>query len=402
MPGADPNTAVRSRFDPPRHRDHMTIAGIGAITGYGWGRERLWDGLLSGKSAAALQSGYGPGRDEDAWVALVPEGGDPELRADRYGRAVHEAAREAVADAEERGWRPGRTVGLLHAIVLGDVVDWREFYLADGGHRRSRDYLRLLPSTPVSMLMQEFGFHGPAMNVSAACSSANAALITAKLWLDAGMADDVIFVATDLSATPEMVEHFVRLGAAVTDAEPLDACRPFQQGSRGFSMGEASVAFVLTRAARRPYAAVLGGAMSNDAYHVVSVDPAHERILDCVRRALDGAGIAAAEVSYFNAHGTGTRQCDAAEHQLLKDVFADRPHIYALKPLAGHCQGAAAAVEVAAAALGYDRGIVPAAPIVAPAHPRLLEGPSAFEGGITAKLSLGMGGNNSVVLLGAA
>ncbi|MEU5761957.1 beta-ketoacyl synthase N-terminal-like domain-containing protein [Nocardia sp. NPDC047648] len=379
----------------------MTIAGIGAITGYGWGRERLWNGLLSGKSAAALLPGYGPGRDEDAWVSLVPDGGDPELSTSRYGRAVHEAAREAVADARERGWRPGRTVGLLHAIVLGDVADWRDFYLVDGGNRRSRDYLRLLPSTPVSMLMQEFGFHGPAMNVSAACSSANVALITAKLWLDAGMADDVIFVATDLSATPDMVESFVRLGAAVTDTEPLDACRPFQQGSRGFSMGEASVAFVLTRSADRPYAAVLGGAMSNDAYHVVSVDPTHEQILDCAHRALADAEVAATDVRYFNAHGTGTRQCDVAEHHLIEHLFAGPPHIYALKPLVGHCQSAAAAVEVAAAALGYERGIVPAAPIVAPAHPRLLDGPAPFEGGVTLKLSLGMGGNNSVVVLGA-
>ncbi|WP_372492937.1 beta-ketoacyl synthase N-terminal-like domain-containing protein [Nocardia sputi] len=401
MPGTDPNTATRFRFDPG-HRDHMTIAGIGAITGYGWGRERLWEGLLSGKSAASLQRGYGPGRDEDAWVALVPDGGDPEVSPSRYGRAVHEAAREAVADARDRGWRPGRIVGLLHAIVLGDVVNWRDFYLVDGGDRRSRDYLRLLPSTPVSMLTQEFGFHGPAMNVFAACSSANVALITAKLWLDAGMADDVLFVATDLSATPDMVESFVRLGAAITDAEPLDACRPFQQGSRGFSMGEASVAFVLTRSADRPYAAVLGGAMSNDGYHVVSVDPTHEHILDCTRRALADAGVTAGDVRYFNAHGTGTRQCDVAEHHLLEHLFADRPHIYAVKPLAGHCQGAAAAVEVAVAALGYDRGIVPAAPIVAPAHPRLLDGPAPFEGGLTAKLSLGMGGNNSVVVLGAA
>lgn len=402
MPGADPNTATRFRTDPRPHRDRMTIAGIGAITGYGWGREQLWDGLLSGKSAAALQPGYGPGRHDDAWVALVPDGGDPELSASRYGRAVHEAAREAVADARERGWRPGRTVGLLHAIVLGDVADWRDYYLVDGGRRRSRDYLRLLPSTPVSMLMQEFGFHGPAMNISAACSSANVALVTAKLWLDAGMADDVLFVATDLSATPDMLDSFVRLGAAVADAEPLDACRPFQAGSRGFSMGEASVAFVLTRSVDRPYAAVLGGAMSNDAYHVVSVDPTHEQIVDCARRALAAADVAAADVRYFNAHGTGTRQCDAAEHHLLEHVFADRPHIYALKPLAGHCQGAAAAVEIAAAALGYERGIVPAAPIVAPAHPRLLDGPAPFEGGITVKLSLGMGGNNSAVVLGAA
>ncbi|WP_406238129.1 beta-ketoacyl synthase N-terminal-like domain-containing protein [Nocardia sp. NBC_01009] len=393
MPGSAAQTEAQ-------YQDHMTIAGIGAVSGYGWGRETLWEGLLSGKSAANLQPGYGLDRDEHAWASLVPDGGDYTVSNSRYGRAIHESAREAIADAQARGWRPGRTVGVLHAIVLGDVTNWRDFYLVDHGHRRSRDYMRLLPSTPISVLQQEFGFHGPAMNISAACSSANVALITAKLWLDAGVADDVICVATDMSATPDMLEHFVRLGAAVGDAEPLDACRPFQTGSRGFSMGEASVAFVLTRSVRRPYAAMLGGGMTNDAYHVVSVDPGHDQIFDCARMALADADVTPADVRYFNAHGTGTKQCDVAERHLLTHLFGDRPHVYAVKPLAGHCQGAAAAVEVAAAALGYERGVVPAAPIVAPAYERLLDGPTEFEGGVTVKLSLGMGGNNSMVVLG--
>ncbi|WP_054812788.1 beta-ketoacyl synthase N-terminal-like domain-containing protein [Nocardia arizonensis] len=380
----------------------MTIAGIGAVSGYGWGRELLWQGLTSGKSAATRTPGYGPSRDEYAWVATVPEGGDQGVSTSRYGRAVHESAREAIRDACARGWRPGRTVGLVQAIVLGDVVDWQDFYLVDRGVRRSRDFLRLLPSTPVSVLMQEYGFHGPAMNVSAACSSANVALITARLWLDARLADDVICVASDLSATPELVHHFVHLGAAVADVEPLEGSRPFQQGSRGFSMGEASVAFVLSRSAPRPYAAVLGGAMNNDAHHVVSVEPSHERILDCARLALGDAGVTAADIAYFNAHGTGTEQCDVAERDLLARVFADRPSVYSVKPLVGHCQGAAAAVEIAAAALGYERGLVPAAPIVAPAYERLMDGTTPFQGGLTAKLSLGMGGHNSMVVLGPA
>ena len=29
-----------------------SIVGMGAVTGYGWGTECLWNGLLSGKSAA--------------------------------------------------------------------------------------------------------------------------------------------------------------------------------------------------------------------------------------------------------------------------------------------------------------------------------------------------------------
>jgi 3-oxoacyl-[acyl-carrier-protein] synthase II len=67
--------------------------------------------------------------------------------------------------------------------------------------------------------------------------------------------------------------------------------------------------------------------------------------------------------------------------------------------MTGHCQGAAAAVEVAAAALGYDNAVVPAPPTVAPGHPRLLDGPAPMEPGVTLKTSLGMGGHNSAVVL---
>lgn len=394
-----PNTTPMSNRE---YQDRMPIAGIGVVSGYGWGRETLWRGLHTGKAAAGLYPGYGPDRDEYAWVALVPDGGDESLSPSRYARAVQEAAREAIADAAERGWRPGRTVGVIHAIVLGDVRDWEDFYLDDGSRRRSRDYLRLLPSTPISLLMQEFGFHGPSMNVSAACSSANVALITAQMWLDQGFADDVVCVTTDLSASPDMVHHFVQMGAAVTDAEPLEACRPFQEGSRGFSFGEASVAFVVSRQVERPYCAMLGGAMTNDAYHVVSVDPGLERILDCTHRALDRAGVRPGDVSYYNAHGPGTRQCDVAERAVLARIFDDRPQVYSIKPLTGHCMGAAAGVEIAATALGYERGVVVAPPIVAEAHPRLLDGPTPFDGGFTVKTSLGMGGHNSVVVLGPA
>jgi 3-oxoacyl-[acyl-carrier-protein] synthase II len=377
----------------------MAIAGIGAVTGYGWGTERLWRGLLSSKPAATLVAGYGRTGDEHAWLARVPAGGDAADGPSRSARAMRSAAREAITGARARGWSPGPRVGLLHAVVLPEVEQWREFYLTDGAQRQVRDYLTLMPSTPVSMLMREFGFHGPAMNISAMCASGNAGLITAKMWLDTGVVDDVVFVATDLSLTPENVEHFVRLGVAVVDTEPLDACRPFQQGSRGFAVGEAAVGFVLTNQKVAAYATVLGGAMSHDAYHVTSVDPSLTHVIDCVETALKRSGVTADHVGYINAHGPGTQQCDTAEIALLEEVFAARPHIYSVKPLAGHCQGAAAAVEIAAAALGYQHSVIPAPPAVAEGHPRLLDGPTAPVEGITLKTSLGMGGHNSAVLL---
>lgn len=374
------------------------IIGIGAVTGYGWGRTPLWNGLLSGKPAAALHEGYGIGGD-GAWLAKVPAGGDPRDGASRSARAMRYAAREALIDARDRGWTPGRRVGLVHAVVIPEIEEWRRFYLDDGGQRSVRQYLALMPSTPVSMVMQENDFHGPAMNVSAMCASGNAGLITAKMWLDAGVVDDVVFIATDLSLTPENVEHFVKLGVAVVDTEPLDACRPFQEGSRGFAVGEASVSFVLSGRGDAAYTSLLGGAMTHDAHHVTSVDPGRTYVDECVIEALRVAGVAPSEVRYVNAHGPGTRQCDTAEAGIVDEMFDGKPQIYSVKPLAGHCQGAAAAVELAAAAMGYEHRVIPAPPRVAAGHHRLLDGATPMSDGLTLKTSLGMGGQNSAVVL---
>jgi 3-oxoacyl-[acyl-carrier-protein] synthase II len=375
------------------------IHGIGVVSGYGWGRELLWDGLLTGKPAAVPTTSDKPG--ESMWLARVPHGGSPNDGPTRFARAMRAAAREAIDDARARGWRAGPRVGLLHAIVLGEVDGWREFYTERGGKLPLREYLSLMPSTPMSTLMQEYGFHGPAMTVSAMCASGNAGLITAQAWLDAGIVDDVVFVATDLSLTPENIRHFVRLGVAVTKMEPLDACRPFQEGSRGFILGEASVSFVLSAREGRPYAYTLGGAMSHDAHHVTSIEPSLTSILACMRDALDVAGVAASEVRYFNAHGPGTAQCNRAESAVLEELVPPEVGVYSVKPLTGHCQGAASAIEVAVTALGYDRGLIPAPPIVASAHPQLLDGPTPVTGGITVKSSIGMGGHNSAVVLAA-
>jgi 3-oxoacyl-[acyl-carrier-protein] synthase II len=378
------------------------ISGIGAVTGYGWGREALWDGLLTGKSACTPVFGYGPDLGDLSYLALVEDGGDPADGQSRFSRAMRHAAREAIDDARVRGWQAGRRVGLVHAVVLGEVDLWRDWYLVHGQRRSMREYLAQMPSTPMSMLMQEYGFTGPAMNVSAMCASGNAGLLTAKAWLDSGIVDDVVFVATDISLTPEDVLHFVKLGVAVTDEEPLEASRPFQSGSRGFVMGEASVAFVLSKDSGQPYAHALGGAMSHDGHHVTSINPELTQIRRAITEAIADAGVGADEIGYLNAHGPGTRQCDAAETRMLEELLPADANVFSMKPLTGHCQGAASAVELAVSALGYDRGVIPAPDQVAAAHPQLLDGLTPVRRALTLKTSIGMGGHNSAVLLGPA
>jgi 3-oxoacyl-[acyl-carrier-protein] synthase II len=214
---------------------------------------------------------------------------------------------------------PGRRVGLVHVGCLNDMYGLREF--SAGRARRSRDFVRVMPSTPASVFMKENGFHGPSTLVSATCSSANNALLIAKLWLDAGLVDDALVITADLSLTPEVVAGFTNMGAAAVDVEPLEACRPFQEGSTGFPPGEASVAFVLSSHSDEPYGRVLGGAMTSDGYHPTGMDPSNREMIRCVTDALADAQVDPDEVRYFNAHGTGTSQCEAAERDLMEKVF---------------------------------------------------------------------------------
>src|SRR5438876_11449116 len=151
---------------------------------------------------------------------MIPDEADPMDGRSKFTRALHAAAREALEDARERGWRPGPTVGLIHAFVLSEVELWRDFYGARDRHVSRREYIRLMPSTPITALMIEHGFHGPCMSVVAMCASGNAALLTAKLWLDAGVADDVLVVASDVSGTPENARQFVDLGVVIVDRPP--------------------------------------------------------------------------------------------------------------------------------------------------------------------------------------
>ena len=70
------------------------IVGMGAVSGYGWGLQKLWDGLISGKSAAE------PFKFDDVsgQVVLVPEGGEEDDSITLFGRALYGSGREAVAE----------------------------------------------------------------------------------------------------------------------------------------------------------------------------------------------------------------------------------------------------------------------------------------------------------------
>ena len=83
---------------------------------------------------------------------------------------------------------------------------------------------------------------------------------------------------------------------------------------------------------------------------VILYCPMAPRQAECIRLALDRAGLAPADITIINTHATGTRQGDVEECKAIREVFADCPdtRVNNTKSLIGHAMGAAGVLELAA------------------------------------------------------
>ena len=155
-------------------------------------------------------------------------------------------------------------------------------------------------------------------------------------------------------------------------------------------------------------AELIGAGRSCDAHHVSAPDPNGAGAAAAIRAALADAGVSADQITFVNAHGTGTPHNDDAESKAMAAVFGVRaPHIplTSTKSLVGHLLGAAGGIEAVLTTLSIvHRQLPPTAgdePIddalgldVVTGAPRALP---AVNFGLSTNLAFG--GNNAVVLL---
>ena len=149
------------------------ILGIGAVTGYGWGTQ-----APVGRVPARGECGPAHARDSTgSWRRRrLPlhhrRRRGPPRRPEPLHAVAPSAAREAIADARERGWSRARSSGWCTASSRGrrDV----ERVLRSGKRVRPKTWVNMMPSTVLAQLMKENDFHGPTMSVSAMCATGNA------------------------------------------------------------------------------------------------------------------------------------------------------------------------------------------------------------------------------------
>ena len=344
----------------PSNVQGTAIVGLGAVTGYGWGVPRLWEGLQSRRTAARMHHDLGGAFPDACWFARVPDETSTGVGSTRYQRAISFAIEEALQNAQSRGWIPGSRVGIVLATTRGDLELMRARYLAPGSVPLRRAYVEQAWTTPPAVAMIRRRFTGPALIASAACSSGMHAAAIAQRLMSCGDATDMIVVAADIGFDGEEMTMFAALSPLIYDAPSHEVCRPFHAGSRGFVLGEGAAVLVLGRSENGadPYAHLLSTALGNDAYHPVAIEPSHVHIIDTVNRSLHAAGVTTSEIGAFCAHGTGTQECQAADLAVLARL-GSQARGCGLKPMLGHSMAAASLLDAVALTRARTEGALP-------------------------------------------
>jgi 3-oxoacyl-[acyl-carrier-protein] synthase II len=354
--------------------ERIVITGIGAISPLGTGKESFWQGLMEGRNAireitafdTSLQRTHRGGEVPDFDFATLC----PDLDASGMGRAAQftvAASLEALADAglNWRSFNPAR-IGLSMGTAIGEssLTERITDLLLQGDFAPLREGVvaNSVPDSITGNAARVLGIHGPINLLFTACAGGNFAMGHASDLLRSGLVDFMLAGGVD------PISRVAYTGFNSMMAVAPERCQPFDRNRKGMVPAEGCAVAVMEResSARRRgvkiYAVLAGFGATNDAHHMTSPHPEARGAIRALEIALHDARIAAEEVDYISAHGTGTPANDKAETLAVKRVFGDRAcHIpmSSIKSMIGHTMGAASSLEAVACLLAMERGAIP-------------------------------------------
>ncbi|HJU75724.1 MAG TPA: beta-ketoacyl-ACP synthase II [Gemmatimonadaceae bacterium] len=362
-------------------RRRVVVTGIGAITPIGLGREGLWEGLRSQRSAVKTVTRFDPSlfRSHNAAEVhdFVPTDYLEQKRAkrlDRFGHFSVVAAKLALEDSRLDLQKEDRDqIGTMMGSALGGVAyaeDQLGLFIREG--LRSVDAMLALTvfgGAASCNIAIEFGVTGPNSTNAMSCASGTIAIGEAYRQIRDGYADIMIAGGAEAPLSTLCFGAFALIRAMSTrNDDPTTASRPFDRDRDGFVMGEGAAVLVLeerSRAVARGapiYAELLGFGMTNDAHHMTAPLPSGRQAARAMQIALNDAQLSAGEVDYVNAHGSSTPLNDPTETAAIKATLGEHAYrvpVSGTKGYYGHALGASGAIEAAICALALEREWLP-------------------------------------------
>jgi 3-oxoacyl-[acyl-carrier-protein] synthase II len=324
----------------------VVVTGAAVLSAYGRGTEALLSGVMTGRPAFAPVQRFDVGARRVRVAATMPE--SPELLTE-LTRTVSDACDDAGLSAADRARSP------LFLAIHSDPALPRAAQADKAG---------LGPDAFSATVAGGCGLaeHGIRCYMTA-CVAASSAIADAAAMIARGRADRIVVAGGYLVDCDQFA--LFDAGRVLADDGQV---RPFSAGRRGLLLGDGVGAVVIesqaSARARRaaPLARMAGWGRAGDAYHPCQPHPEGHGLARAATAALCRAGIAAEDLGYINAHGSGTGQSDSAETNALRlalgDAVATVP-VSSTKSLHGQALEASGVLELIVTLLAARKGMLP-------------------------------------------
>lgn len=410
-------------------KKRIVITGLGCLSPLGNDISTSWQNAVAGVSGAGRITHYDP-TGYKTQIACEVKGFDGAAlygtrearRMDRYSQLGLAAAIQAVADAKLEINDSNRLrIGAIVGTGIGGAHTLYEQIktLVEKGPDRVSPFMvpMMLADTVGGMIAIHLQIQGPNFAVVTACATGTNAVGEAAEVIRRGQADVMLAGGSEAAIVQPSVAGLGNMTALSTrNHDPLHASRPFDKERDGFVMGEGAAVLVLESLehARARGANILGEVLgygsTNDAFHISAPSENGRGAADCMRMALEQAGMQPAQIDYINAHGTSTPLNDKSETAAIKAVFGERAYDVAIsstKSMTGHLMGAGGALEAVFSLMAMRDSIVPPTINYEVPDPEcdLNYTPNkAAQKEIHTVMSnsFGFGGHNATIILGAA
>jgi 3-oxoacyl-[acyl-carrier-protein] synthase II len=360
----------------------VVVTGIGAITPIGNNVPAYLDGLQRGISGAGPITQFDASLFKTQFACEI-KGFVPEdfidrkevRRIDRFTQFALVTAAEAIKDSGvEVDALNKQRVGVIWASGIGGLhtleKEIQDYVLGNGTPRHNPFLIpKMITNMGAGMISIQYGFMGINYATVSACASSSHAIINAADYIRLGKADMMVTGGSEATIAATAVGGFTNMKAmSERNDDPATASRPYDKDRDGFVLGEGAGALILEeyehakKRGARIYAEYVGGAMTNDAYHISAPHPEGIGVINVMNLVLEEAGLTPSDIHYINTHGTSTPLGDVAELKAIRHVFGDavsKVNVSATKGMTGHLLGAAGAVEAIAGILAMQHDFIP-------------------------------------------
>ncbi|MBQ7617349.1 MAG: beta-ketoacyl-[Desulfovibrio sp.] len=338
-------------------RRRVVITGLGAVSPYGLGVQKLLLGLAEGRSSLRKlpeKLRLAQGGQVAGLVGLVNEKEVPrEKRRTMSPMSLYAyfAAKEALSFAQISP--PYSELGVSISSTLGSPQALEDFFTTYIATKaldsiRATTFFKVMGHTVAANLVQSLGLRGRQIASSQACASGLMSLGLAYEAIALGAEEQLLCGGAD-EYHPLTTATFAKIGAASTSSDPKTASRPFDQDRNGVVCGEGAGLLLLesqTSAEKRGatiLAEIKSFAATSTPESIVHPDKASMQA--CMQKALSYAKLKPKDLSYVNAHATSTKLGDLAEAKAIAAIFQNQVPVSSLKGHLGHTMAASGALE---------------------------------------------------------